>query len=57
MKFIRFSTLKTSCFDWIVRILFTIVCIGITCRQGYNTAIKYAGTPMTTQDEEISLQG
>ena len=37
--------------------VFTAVCVGITLKQGYNTACKFAGTPMSTQMNEIPLQG
>ncbi|XP_023324652.1 uncharacterized protein LOC111698529 [Eurytemora carolleeae] len=36
--------------------VFTAVCVGITLKQGYNTACKFAGTPMSTQMNEIPLQ-
>ena len=37
--------------------VFTAVCVGITLKQGYNTACKFAETPMSTQMNEIPLQG
>ena len=41
----------------IQKVIFTGICIGITMRQGYNTASKYMRSPMSTQVQEIALQG
>ena len=40
-----------------IKVLFIGICVGITMRQGYNTATKYIKTPISTKALEISLQG
>ena len=41
----------------ILKVIFIGICVGITMRQGYNTASKYMGSPMSTQVQELALQG
>ena len=41
----------------VIKVLFIGICIGITMRQGYNTANKFNKSPISTQVLEIPLQG
>jgi len=41
----------------IIKVIFTGICVGITMRQGYNTASKYIGGPMSTQVQELPMNG
>ena len=40
-----------------LQVIFLGICVGITLRQGYNTANKYIQSPQSIQVQEISLQG
>ena len=41
----------------LIKVIFTGICVGITMRQGYNTASKYIGGPMSTQVQELPMKG
>ena len=41
----------------IIKVIFTGICVGITVKQGYNTASKYIESPMSTQVQELPLKG
>ena len=40
-----------------LKIIFTGLCVGLTLRQGYNSAAKFAATPMASQIREVPLKG
>ena len=40
-----------------LQVIFLGICVGITLRQGYNTANKYIQSPQSIQVQKKSLQG